>query len=671
LRALALLARLTVSLRHVRIASLVKTADPAMNYRREIDGLRAVAVVPVILFHAGFSTFSGGFVGVDVFLVISGYLITTIILNNLRAGTFTLVDFYERRARRILPALFLVMLLCMPWAWLWLLPMDMRNFARSAGAVALFVSNVFFWQSSGYFDTAAELKPLLHTWSLSVEEQFYLLFPVLVMLLWRWGQRRLMLVFSVLGLCSLVFAHWGATRQPSATFYLLHTRGWELVLGACLAVHHADDTRRELSDTARQMGSVLGLAMVTASVVLFTKATPFPSLYALLPTVGTALIIACVGPHQWVGRILGHPWLVGMGLISYSAYLWHQPLFALARHRNIVEPSKSLMAVLAVFAVLLAYLSWKYVETPFRNHQRFGRKAVFTLSAAGSAFFLAFGFAGSQTDGFPDRMPQTLNVAGVTLPKIDNGWCFYSIDSISYLTHGAKALDCWLGDTTSAFHGVLFGDSFAGQYEPFWDALGKDARWRMHSITTNWCHPSNNEDFVGTPSSRAKAQCMFNRQYLLNHLHRYSLVVLAADWGNVHNQGRIEGAVALAKLAAVHAKLVVLMPSPKQFDVDVMALHRKSLLYGQNFDISKVHHQDDAATVLANAQLQALAQQHSNMVFITRDRLFAVDGQPSDVMKDKVPFSLDGRHISLRGAQEAAAQFLQSETYANIKQRLR
>ena len=160
-----------------------------MNYRREIDGLRALAVLPVILFHAGFETFSGGFVGVDVFFVISGYLITTIILAELEQGRFSIVNFYERRARRILPALFLVMLVCIPFAWIWLLPSDMKDFSQSLIAVAIFASNILFWRESGYFDTAAELKPLLHTWSLAVEEQYYVLFPLFLMLFWKLGKR--------------------------------------------------------------------------------------------------------------------------------------------------------------------------------------------------------------------------------------------------------------------------------------------------------------------------------------------------------------------------------------------------------------------------------------------------------------------------------------------------
>lgn len=210
-----------------------------MQYRREVDGLRAVAVVPVMLFHAGFQCFGGGFVGVDVFFVISGYLITTIILGELERGSFSIATFYERRARRILPALFFVMAMCIPFAWCWLLPSDMEEFAKSLRAVSIFGSNILFARKSGYFDTAAELKPLLHTWSLAVEEQFYVLFPLLLMLMWRFGKKWTVILLVLIAAASLGVAHGNVFDDPAATFFLLPTRVWELALGSFVAFYFA------------------------------------------------------------------------------------------------------------------------------------------------------------------------------------------------------------------------------------------------------------------------------------------------------------------------------------------------------------------------------------------------------------------------------------------------
>ena len=206
-----------------------------MKYRAEIDGLRALAVVPVILFHAGFELFSGGFVGVDVFFVISGYLITTIIIEDIENNCFSFVYFYERRVRRILPALFFVMLTCIPFAWMWMVPGQMKDFSQSLVAVSLFASNLLFWKESGYFSAAAEEKPLLHTWSLAIEEQYYVLFPIFLFLAWRFGKRRVFWIIVVMAAISLILSEWGWRNKATANFYLAPTRAWEILAGSITA----------------------------------------------------------------------------------------------------------------------------------------------------------------------------------------------------------------------------------------------------------------------------------------------------------------------------------------------------------------------------------------------------------------------------------------------------
>lgn len=259
-----------------------------MKYRAEIDGLRAVAVIPVILFHAGFEHFSGGFIGVDVFFVISGYLITMIILSEKEQGTFSLVNFYERRARRILPALFFVMLVSLPFAWLWLLPSDMADFSQSLMAVSFFSSNILFWKETGYWGTDNELKPLLHTWSLAVEEQYYILFPLFLMLMWRFRKRWIFGSLIVIATLSLLVSQWGAYNRPTANFFLLPTRGWELAIGACIAfyfLYRTQATRAFLPH--RFFDEALGLPgflMIGYAIFMFDDATPFPGFYALIPT---------------------------------------------------------------------------------------------------------------------------------------------------------------------------------------------------------------------------------------------------------------------------------------------------------------------------------------------------------------------------------------------------
>lgn len=375
-----------------------------MNYRREIDGLRALAVLPVILFHAGFETFSGGFVGVDVFFVISGYLITTIILAELEQDKFSIINFYERRARRILPALFFVMLVCILFAWLWLLPSDMKDFSQSLIAVSVFSSNILFLRESGYFDTVAELKPLLHTWSLAVEEQYYVLFPLFLMLFWKLGKRWILVTLGLVFVSSLAVAQWGAYAKPAAVFYLLPTRGWELLIGAFAAFYLSQVDRKEFGKGLSELGGWVGVALILYAVFAYSKSTPFPGFYALVPTLGTVLIILFATQKTTVGKFVGNKVFVGIGLISYSAYLWHQPLFAFARHQSPAEPSRSIFFVLSVSALFLAFLSWKYVESPFRSRIKVSRKCIFYFGLTGSVLFITFGMVGVYKNGFESRL---------------------------------------------------------------------------------------------------------------------------------------------------------------------------------------------------------------------------------------------------------------------------
>lgn len=370
----------------------------SLGYRREIDGLRAIAVVPVILFHAGFNVFGGGYVGVDIFFVISGFLITAILIYELEQGDFSIVRFYERRARRILPALFFVMFACLPFAYIWMWPSELKAFAQSLVAVVAFSSNILFWKESGYFAATAELKPLLHTWSLAVEEQYYLLFPVFLLLSWRFGRQRVFWALIAIALVSFVMAEWVWTDRPNANFYLAPTRAWELLAGSVCAFLTVGQEQRTSNGL-----SVLGLTMIVFSIFVYDSSTPFPSAYTLMPVVGTALIILFAGQGTWVARMLSLRAFVGVGLISYSAYLWHQPLFAFARIRSLTEPSVYLMAGLAVAALFLAWATWHFVEKPFRNPKNpilRSRRILFLTSGATGAVLLLVGFAGHVNDGF-------------------------------------------------------------------------------------------------------------------------------------------------------------------------------------------------------------------------------------------------------------------------------
>jgi peptidoglycan/LPS O-acetylase OafA/YrhL len=378
-------------------------------YRPEIDGLRALAVLPVLLFHAGFQFFQGGFVGVDIFFVISGYLIANIIINELSIERFSLLTFYERRARRILPALFCVMFFSIPFAWLWLVPYDLNNFGQSLISVTFFLSNVLFWWEGGYFDTAAELKPLLHTWSLAIEEQFYVLFPIFLIVFWRFGKSKIIITLSFVFLGSLLFAEWGSRNMPSASFYLLPMRGWELLLGVFTAFYLKYNIVPQQSYINNFL-SLFGVAIIFFAILSFNETTPFPSLISLLPTLGVVLIIVFATKDTLTNKFLSSKPLVSIGLISYSLYLWHQPILVFARHQLNDELSLLLKIILLISVFPLSFLTWKYIEKPFRDKELISRRKIFVFSLSGLLFFTGMGLMAMKfNEAFTKVNPQILN----------------------------------------------------------------------------------------------------------------------------------------------------------------------------------------------------------------------------------------------------------------------
>ena len=376
------------------------------GYRADIDGLRAFAVGAVVLFHAGIPQLSGGYVGVDVFFVISGYLITQTLLRD-----HSIVRFYQRRARRILPALFAMLLIVLGVGAALLLPHDLEEVAKSAGATVLFVSNIFFWRGAGYFAVETELWPLLHTWSLGVEEQFYLAFPLLVGLMARLRWKRHALVFVVLALASFALAEYGlAARKTTVVFYHSPTRAWELLVGSILATGALPALHRPV---ARAIAAVIGLACIVAPVFAYLPSTHFPGAGALPPVLGTALLI-------WSGEAGSHPltpllqWepLRGIGLISYSLYLWHWPILAYARYVAIDPLSPAWTTVAVAGSLLAAWLSWRFVERPFRTGV--SNRAIWLLSLSGIVAILALSIMLVAAHGLPGRVPaavRALNAA--------------------------------------------------------------------------------------------------------------------------------------------------------------------------------------------------------------------------------------------------------------------
>ena len=369
-----------------------------MKYRPEIDGLRALAVVPVILFHAGFEFFSGGFVGVDVFFVISGYLITTIIIQDIDKKRFSLVYFYERRARRILPVLYVVVFFTLIASYFILLPEDLVSLGKSAVSIPLFSSNFYFWSERGYFGVANELKPLVHTWSLAVEEQFYIVFPLLLIILKNY--RKILFVILVAGFClSLSASYYVTLIHFDTAFYFPATRAWELLVGGFCGIL-LYKTSFKLTKNWADFVSIIGLLLIFYAYIMFNSSTLFPYINALIPVLGCALYIISSQNSSAVQKIFSNRIIVYVGLISFSLYLWHQSLFAIARHLQLFENNQ---LILIAVSFMLSTLTFKFVEKPFRNKVSVSKKTLIRSGLLGTVLIVVIGMVYAINNGFPSR----------------------------------------------------------------------------------------------------------------------------------------------------------------------------------------------------------------------------------------------------------------------------
>lgn len=671
----------------------------SVPYRAEVDGLRAIAVLPVILYHAGISLFGGGFVGVDVFFVISGYLITSILLSEHERGSFSVLRFYERRARRILPPLFVMMAVCLPLAWLWLDPIALRSFAKSLVTVPLFSSNALFWMETGYFGGDVELKPLIHTWTLAVEEQYYLIFPLLLWLGWRMPRRLLVAGLALLGLASLTWAEYGAQQASTAAFYLLPARGWELLLGSLLAL--ALQRRPQPAHGAMaEVGGLLGLGLIGYAVFAFGVGTPFPGLHALFPTLGAALVIASCSPRTFAGRLLASRPLVDIGLISYSAYLWHQPLFAFARNADLMPPSTAALLGLAALSLVLAWLSWRFIEGPFRDKQRISRRQIFSASALASVAFMAIGLLGYQQQGFPGRY----NLDPALVNAFVDPTIRHACDQ-GYNGDGKSISLCYFGAASQANGASLavFGDSHSEALLPAFAQLAEGLPHGIAHLGVGGCPPLLGVDVAAGNYAPTACEALAQRQLAFVREHKVRHVVLIARW-SLYTDGGYQGArkvryfltdaqhshqdqatsrqvfeAGLARTVAQYRALGA--------QVDVVAQAPQQLASPRNLYYRLAHQQQDSqASKLAAVQaLSVPYQEHKALQAYTRGylqqladagqiRLFSLDAAFCDAQRcligDLRPWYKDSDHLNEQGAQRSLSvvrQIVEPATVAAVQ----
>jgi len=533
-----------------RVSSSPKMTGPA--YRPDVDGLRGVAILAVVAYHAFPGWVAGGFVGVDVFFVISGFLITGIIVDGLERQKFSFAHFYARRVRRLFPALAIVLAACWAIGWFELLPPELAQLGRHIVGGAGFVANLVFWSEAWYFETVAAAKPLLHLWSLGVEEQFYLFWPLTLVVLWRLARRHVVVATLLIAVASLA---WGISLVPdhrAESFYSPAARMWELLAGALLALRPLPTLRANLPSLC---ASLVGSVLIVASAFMLEPSAWFPGWRALLPVGGAELILAA-GPQALVNRaVLSRPWLVWLGLISYPLYLWHWPLLSFAYIDGHQESEIGLRAGLLALSVLLAWATWRLVETPIRRGGPSVAK-VAGLSAV-MAGVAAIAWLGATHGGYPGRFDFPPAIARLATGSYD-------------YEAGARRHTCWVDDATpadgyatecrttvrpAADTVVLWGDSYAARLYP--------GLTGVLQFTRNSCPPLLG---MGTPS------CQRSTAFVLGEIARLKpgTVVLFADWASGHAdwekggyEARQLGATLNALKAAGLARIIVLGPAPQ------------------------------------------------------------------------------------------------------------
>jgi len=446
-----------------------------LTYRPEIDGLRAIAVGAVILYHAqitilGHQPFKGGFIGVDIFFVISGYLITSIILKELATtGKFSFKHFYERRIRRILPALLFVMLVSLPFAWMYLLPSSFIDFSKSILYSLGFSSNFYFhYSGQEYGAEIGLLKPFLHTWSLSVEEQYYIIFPIVLLFTFKYFRKYLIHILILGFAISLGLAEWTSRNYPSASFYFLHTRIWELSAGSILAYFEITRGKRNETKTLNLILPTIGLLLIGHSILFFNDEMFHPSFYTLSPIIGVCLIIWFSNKNELITKILSTKLFVGVGLISYSLYLWHYPIFAFARINDIVQANFLNKLFLGIFLTCLSIFSYYFIEKPFRQQKNKFNKIFLIIILNYLLILILCFFTLNKMNLFFDKKIIEFN----ELENTRNIWEKCSIDNLSDINHY-----CQIGNYNKKV--FIIGDS---HLIPLINDLGKKLNNKKYTL---------------------------------------------------------------------------------------------------------------------------------------------------------------------------------------------
>lgn len=612
------------------------------KYRPEIDGLRAVAVIAVLLFHAQLGL-PGGYVGVDVFFVISGFLITALILKAIRSGEFRSLDFWERRVRRIAPAMVVTVLAIVVAAWFIYLPNDYQRVGNAVVAQSAFISNVYHWKASGYFGPGVDTLPLLHTWSLAVEEQFYIILPLILIGIAKWKPQWLNGFLIAIFIGSLALGLIGTPKNPDAAFYLLPTRAWELLMGSLLAIY--PQIGKNAAKGVRELIGWLGLGAIALSIFTFDAQTPFPGYAALLPCLGSAAFIwANTEGLTSSGKLLALSPAVFVGKISYSLYLIHWPVlvFTLYWHRDEMTLERKVFTVGLILA--LSVLSWAIVETPIRKRQILkGRKPLFAGAFGAIALLAVLGLAIRFKHGFPSRFDaQVLKYSDA---RSDVG--FLSDLSVADAQEGKfKSIGAESGPVVC----MVWGDSHAMAITPAVDLLCKENK--VKGLQATHAETSPILDFVPKGKFSLRSDAPAFNEAVVNYAvsHRIKFIVMTGVWANYQVEPNFEqGLIKTVQTLKNGGVTPVIMADVALQKEDVPWLLARAAL-----------RKEDPSKIGVTIQSQTERNTEADRVFAKLSALGAKIVQPGDRLIDKsglwraeydgVSMYRDASHLSVQGA---------------------